>query len=454
MPQADGGSPETASASGPGHEAYHPLRDRLVWLILLVYLALAITYSYVMLLGQAPDESDRHFPYVRWLAHTWALPSDDPAVTGGNLELHPPLYYLLLTPLYLASEQFGDMAAMRVLRWTSPFVVLAALLLWLQIIWHACGRQRRSFLFIFALTAWWPNLFVDAGAITNDVGAILASVVLLYLVAVKYWHDRTVKVALLLGVVAGLGALMKASTMPPSFTILAVALIWQHGRRFYRDGDFWMRGLALAAAFLAVCGWWYLRNYEIYGALTPFPQGYRGIPYALSNWEGVLYGYAGPLLVRGLNGLWASAFAGIVWFPDSTHPVIYNVLRLLSVLAAIGLIIAIRRWRKGELTIAADQAPALALACVGFATLWLSALWMAVFVHMAWYQGGRYLLLYLPGLVLPLGLGLHELFRRLRSPMPYLVTLCWFVFLSFVAWYHIWTYHNPIVRAAIEAAQK
>ncbi len=454
MSQQDCGNSTDTSASGPAHDKYHPLKDRLVWLILLVYLALSISYSYVMLLGQAPDESDRHFPYVRWLAHTWALPIDDPAVTGGNLELHPPLYYLLLTPFYLASEQFGDITAMRVLRWTSPFLVLAALLLWMQIIWRACGCDRQSFLLILALTAWWPNLFVDAGAITNDVGAILASAVLLYLVAITYWHDRTVKIALLLGTVAGLGALMKASTMPTSFTIIGVALIWQHGKRFYRDGDFWMRGLAITAAFLAVCGWWYVRNYEMYGAFTPFPQGYRGIPYALSDWEGVMYGYAGPLLLRGINGLWASVFAGMVWFPDSSHIVIYNALRLLCALSLIGLIVAVLRWRRGELAIAADQAPALLLSCVGFATLWLSALWMSVFVHMAWYQGGRYLLLYLPGLVLPLGLGLRELFRRMKTAMPYLVILCWFIFLSFVAWYHIWTYHNPIVRAAIEASQK
>jgi len=283
----------------------------------------------------------------------------------------------------------------------------------------------------------------------------LASAVLLYLVSIRLWHDRTVKTALLLGALAGVGALMKASTIATAFGVLGVALVWQHGKRFLRDADFWLRGLAMAAAFLAVCGWWYARNYELYGAFTPFPRGYRPIElYGLSNWEAIRYGKVWAPLADALNGLWASSFAGMVWFPDGTHVVIYNLLRLICVLSAIGVILGIVRWRRGEVVMSQERLRTLALACVGFGTLWLSAVWMAVFVHKGVYQGGRYLMLYLPGLVLPLGLGLHELYRRMKSPVPYLVTMAFFLLLSAVAWYHIWTYHNPIVRHAIEAARQ
>ncbi len=449
---ADHDSNETP-AIAPQCQQYRPLRDPAVWAILLVYLALAITYSYVMLLGRAPDEINRHYPYVRWLARTWDLPVEDPEVTGGNLELHPPLYYLLLTPVYLLVQHCDDMTAMRVLRWTSPFLLLAGLLLWMPIIYRACGGQRRTFLFVLALTAWWPNLFVDAGAVQNDVGAILASALLLYLVAIRYWDDRSIRTAIFIGAVAGLAALMKASCIATSFGIIAVALLWQHGRRFYRDGDFWVRGLATLAAFSGVCGWWYIRNYELYGAFTPYPRGYSPIPEGVSHIEAIAWGLVWEPFFDAINGLWASVFAGMVWFPDSTHVVIYNLLRLVTLLATIGLVMALIRRRRGELSLPRERAVPLILACVGFGTIFLSALWMSVFGHKGVYQGGRYLLLLLPGLTLPLGLGLHELFRRLKSAIPYALVLAFLLALSAVALYHIWTYWNPIVQQAIDKTQ-
>jgi branched-subunit amino acid permease len=79
---------------------------------------------------------------------------------------------------------------------------------------------------------------------------------------------------------------------------------------------------------------------------------------------------------------------------------------------------------------------------------------MSVFVHMGVYQGGRYLLLYLPGLVLPLGLGLHELYRRTRMALPYVLTAMCMPLLSILVWYHLWTYWNPKVQEMIERSMQ
>ncbi len=444
------GDTQKDELTGQSGNPYRP--DRVVWGIVAVYMILAVTYSYVMLLGQAADETNRHYAYVRWLAETWQLPIDDPEVTHGNLELHPPLYYFLLTPVYLLAHSGGDAVAMRALRWTSPFIVLVGLLLWMQVIWRACGGRRRPFLLAFALTAWWPNLFVEASAITNDAGALTASALLLYLIAVRWWDDRSLRSTSIYGVIAGLAALMKASTIPTSIVLIAVALVWQHGKRFYSKRDFWVRAGVAAAAFVVVCGWWYWRNIQMYGALTPFAVGYRGIPEGISNWQAISYGLAGPLALRAVNGLWASVFAGMVWFPDSTHMVIYTILRIITIAGIVGVIVGIIRMRAGEAKMAHGQAQALILASVGFATLWLASIWMATFVHMGWYQGGRYLLLALPGLTIPLALGLDQLFQRMRSSVPYGLILTFFIVLSPIAWYHIATFWNPQVQRAIEDA--
>ena len=83
-----------------------PRETRILVLIILLYLALAVTYSVVVPLWEAPDEPS-HFLYVRHLAQNGCLPS--PTCYGediaGSFEgdyilsiyewHHPPLYYLL-----------------------------------------------------------------------------------------------------------------------------------------------------------------------------------------------------------------------------------------------------------------------------------------------------------------------------------------------------------------------
>ena len=440
----------------PGN--WQPRQDPLVWAVFGVYLALAITYSYVMELGHGPDESDRHYPYVQWLAQEATLPPADPTVDCGALELHPPLYYLSLVPVYAVAHRYGDRVALRTLRWTSPFLILAALLLWFAVIRRACADQRYTSLFCLALTAWWPNLFVAAGCLNNDVGAILSSAVLLYLVSVGdlgrpgaraegmrgLWTSPLGSAALAGGVI-GLGALMKSSALTVCVPVLAVAVARQHGRLFYRDGYFWLRGLMAAATCIAVCGWWYLRNLELHGALVPIPQGYSLIPAHLTKLEALMGGLVGPVLLRAINGLWVSVFAGAVWFPEWTHPLVYWPLRALTAAGVIGVSVGLWRVCTGRAVFAPGQAKALVLSAAGFGAIYLATLWVAVFVHFGVHQGGRYLLPFLPGLTIPLGLGLKQLVpARLRAATA-AALLAFLVALSFLAWYHMVTYWNPRV---------
>ena len=109
----------SAEAGAPA-APWNPLRDRAVWAILLVYLVLAITYNFTMALGYAPDEQSRHYPYVRFLATEWTLPVGDEGTEGGYLDIHPPLYYALLTPVYLIFHPQGDYVTLRALRLTWP----------------------------------------------------------------------------------------------------------------------------------------------------------------------------------------------------------------------------------------------------------------------------------------------------------------------------------------------
>ena len=420
------------SQSGP----WAPSRDPLFWIIVAAYFALAVTYSYVMELGYGPDETSRHYPYVEWLATERTLPPADPAVDCGALELHPPLYYALLTPVYLAAKPLGDRAALRALRWTSPFLVGACLLLWFAVIRRACANDRRTTLFAFALTAWWPNLHVDAGALNNDVGTLLVCAGSLYLIHVKQWGSRSWASAALWGALVGLGGLVKSSVLTMGVPVVAVALVWQHGRRFYADGRFWARGLLAATACAAICAWWYERNLELHGMLVPVPAGYAPEFFGMTRAEA---------LHRAIDGLWQTVFAGAVWFPDWSHPVVYGALRVLTAAGVIGVAAGLCRLATKRTRCAEGQAAAIVLPAIGFGAMLLSCIWVTVFVHFGVHGGGRYLVPFLPGLTIPFALGLKQLVpRRLQSAMMVVVAL-FFLALNFLVWYHLITYWNPYV---------
>lgn len=435
------------AVEGAAFDGWCLRRDPVVWAILGVYFCLAVATSFVHELGYAPDEITRHLPYVEWLAHHHCLPPHDPTTPAAPLELHPPLYYLLLTPVYLAAEPFGRRAALRALRLTSPPLVLLTLLLWLPLIRRACGGDRRTTLFAFALTAWWPNLYVDAGMLNNDVGTLLVLAALLYLVVIRQWGSRSLESAALWGGLVGVGGLVKTSVPVAGAPVVAVALLWQHGRRFLADGRFWTRAMLAGAACVAFCGWWLLRNLELQGSLSGISEriGYSPIPQGVTKLDALLLGLVGPLVLRAVNGLWVSVFAGAVWFPDWSHEVVYGLLRLLTALGVLGVAVGLVRVWRHKARFAAGQAEAILLPVVGFATLYLSDIWVSTFVHMGFYQGGRYLLPFLPGLTIPLALGLRQVIPGpARKPLMVAVAL-FFLCLNFLVWYHITTYWNPYV---------
>ena len=423
------------------------LRDPLILAILAVYLGLAFTYNFTMALGHAPDEPNRHYPYVKFLATHWRLPVGDPATEGGDLDIHPPLYYALLTPVYLIFHRWGDMAALRALRLTSPPLVLLALLLWLPVIARACGHRRGPTLFAFALTAWWPHLFVPAGALNNDVGVIVMSALLVYLIVVKDWEDRSWRSAAMWGAVVGMATLMKTSALPPGLGVVGAALLWQHGRRWYADARFWQRLGAGVGVALAVCGWWLARNYQLYGELRPVPVPPFAVPIpaGVSLTEALATGLVGQLLIRAVSGLWASAWAQMVWFPPQAEPFVYGTLRVVTLLAMAGWVWGYVRWRQRKLS-GEVLRPALVLPIIGFGLLLAMAVYIATFVHLGVFQGGRYLLPFLPALTVGLTLGLRVAIPpRLRLPLA-VVCLLFFLALSPLAWWRLVTYWNPFVR--------
>jgi hypothetical protein len=347
------------------------------WLavVIALFVALGTVYSLVTPIFEASDER-WHYPVVRYIADRHRLPVQDASKrTDWHQEgSQPPLYYLLgaaLTagvdggdydhvyapnphavvgePLVIGNKNMmihtgredwpwrRTSLAVHLIRLLS--VMMGAVTVWLtyhiaRCVWPGDGRAA---LLAAALTAFNPMfVFVNASVNNDNLAAPLAAAAVLVLVRALQRGQRT-RDGVLLGILLGLGALTKLSTLA-LLPLSALALAWDAARR-RRDGHprtwrAWSVNMLLIGGLMAViAGWWYWRNWMLYGDPTGISRmleiaGRRHEPLTLDRlwyeFEGFRITYWG--LFGALNIL--------------VDRWIYTALDVLTAVAGLGLIMA------------------------------------------------------------------------------------------------------------------
>jgi 4-amino-4-deoxy-L-arabinose transferase-like glycosyltransferase len=278
---------------------------------------------------EASDEY-KHYPVVQHIQTTWTLPVADPENPGLWLQeaAQPPLYYAVMA----AATAWIDTSDLQQLHQLNPHAfignpnqvdnknliihepereafpwtgsVLAIYVIRVLSIAFGLGTiwvTARLGLLLFgqwvgllaaALTAFNPMFLFVHAAVNNDSLAILLGSLGLFLL-VGLWRrpadQRSWQQIAVLGIVLGLGTLTKLSLLGLlGLSVLALALLaWQQ-----RKLRFFVQGTALLlAGVLVVAGWWFLRNWRLYGdptALRAFVavQGSRESPITWQDWLG------------------------------------------------------------------------------------------------------------------------------------------------------------------------
>ncbi len=274
--------------------------------ILAAYIALAVAYSIVIPLAETPDESE-HFRYLQSIANSGELPVMQPEREANvTIEAHqPPLYYLVGAALFGGmdldpadnppdnpcfsfepddpgrktaylhnSEEWPPRRdlyrAFQMMRWLS--VLMGAATIWLA---YIIGRQAAPTLPWFApamaaMLAFNPQFIFITASVNNDVPTTMLGAAIVALSVIAIARPRP-SAYILLGIISGLGILTKFALI--AFWPLALAAaVWpalhmeRHpfSLRFNFDG-FTGRLLAVTVPPLLIAGWWYLRNYRLYG---------------------------------------------------------------------------------------------------------------------------------------------------------------------------------------------
>lgn len=358
----------------------HPAAAWRLPAILVVYALLGVLYAVYTPDWQAPDEP-AHYNYVRYLAEEGRFPilkpGDFPAgyleeikaahfppemsIAPIRYEFHqPPLYYLLLVPLYrlldgallplrLASVLLGALA-LAVVAWSAE--ALAPGRPWLA--WGAA-----------AFVAFLPMHLALNAALNNDVLADLLLALALLLV-IRYLKmgvgaERT-RLLVLLGITSGLGLLTKSSLyilLP--FVLLAVAV-----RHLWLDAPPrplpWLVG-AGAAFLLPAVGLalpWWIRNVAIYGGLDLLGLGRHEqvVVGQLRTAEFVAQFGAGRLARDFVVTTFQSFWGQFGWMGVLLDQRLYQALAVLSALALAGLAVALVRLVRSGAAAAKDAAKA------------------------------------------------------------------------------------------------
>ncbi len=359
--------------------------------LLLAFLLLGAAYSVVTPIFEAPDEI-HHFFYVKHIADTGRLPQQSlpgqPGTPSGPARLEawaqegsqPPLYYTLAAaliaplstagaesllwenehanlgdPLHLLNKNRivhtdaetwpyrGSVLAIHLARWLSLLLGAATVLVTYLVAGLLLAPDEGGLpeprpplgLAAAALLAFTPQFIFMSSAVSNDVLIALLATLGAWislrglLRPFKGWP-------IVLGLILGLAALSKVSGLVLWLLVGIVLLAVGLHRGRIRETLVHL-GIIFGIALL-VAGWWYYRNWRLYGDVT-----------GLGPMLDIVGRQAEPLGWRALlsqfQGLRISYWALFGWFNLPLPDWLYRVLDAFVVLALLGFAVA---WSRGE----------------------------------------------------------------------------------------------------------
>ncbi len=470
-------------------------RHRAITFILATFIALGLIYSLVTPIFESPDEIYHYF-VIKHLADGKGLPVQSPEDPGlwEQEGSQPPLYYLMGalatfwidtsdaeallwrnpqanigTPLdpgnknvivHTQRESFpyrGTTLAVHFVRLLSVLLGAGTVFLTYKLALEVFPDHEHLAVGAAAINAFVPQFLFISGSINNDnLVTFLASLALLLLIRnIQYPISNTIRIldigyCVLPGFVLGLACLSKLNGLG-LLVLTAIILIVEAYRR--RSPRPLVGGTIALAVAMTVAGWWYVRNWTLYGDPTGLNMmlevvGRGSPPSSL------------PELWGELEGLRMSFWALFGWFSVLVSPVAYGILDVVSLLALVGLAIWFvrRRWLSETRFLEAFVPNTRALAGTsdvpgsivkrekpGFFTLGVLILWSAIvllgLIRWTWTTPGtqgRLLFPAISALCILLMLGLSQLVpERYTKTLVTVISLAMFAFAALCPFLYI-----------------
>ncbi len=255
----------------------------------------------VLLQDQLPDDLYRYCRYT--LDWNPCVPGNRAALSNPPRGLpgrpqgmqyaanHPPLYYILMAPIYWATEGASPAAQQYILRVAAiPFGIATVLLAYLLARTLFPGDRFLAFT-VPTFVALQPQISYEAAMVNNDIVCIALYSWVLYLLVVGLRDRFPAKICVLLGFALGLALLAKGTSLT-AVPIVGLTVIAGTG---WRDVRRWVtRGLLIAAPLAVLVVPWYAYLYRTYGNFSGFDQIAE-----LQRWNQPQGGFTALLFDRG-----------------------------------------------------------------------------------------------------------------------------------------------------------
>ncbi|MDO8671552.1 MAG: glycosyltransferase family 39 protein, partial [Dehalococcoidia bacterium] len=280
--------------------------------IIIAYIVLGVTYSFINPLFESPDEQ-WHFAFVKYVVDHRELPIQPPDKYGHDVAQEasqPPLYYLVgaiatfwidtadykqllrINPSWADSasvEHFDNVnryvhppeqtfsfsrtaLAARLLRWLSVCLGAIAILSTYAIAREVLPGLGSIATGAAAMVAFTPQFIFINSSVTNDSAVIALSSLSILLLIRSITRGLDQRKAVTLGLVLGLALLAKVSALmliPLVLAALGMQWLWARPPRSShgRFGYWRFVGICFIIAGV-IAGWWYVRNWWLYGEPT------------------------------------------------------------------------------------------------------------------------------------------------------------------------------------------
>ena len=202
------------------------------------------------------------------------LPPDKPRVfRPGRMKnwqaQHPPLYYLVLTPLYkitrgsaLIDQIFWLRLCSYLMAWSALAIsVYGVIYLWpSHRPYHRLGGEHWMVIGTLCIPLFFPSWYPEMARIGNDsLCALLLSLLWLVFIGV-HTYGKSVQKAILIGLLLGLGCLTKVFFVPLSAGVIFYLFMMDTRSSIPSKKIAFTHTLVTIAVLLAVSGWWFVGN--------------------------------------------------------------------------------------------------------------------------------------------------------------------------------------------------
>lgn len=225
--------------------------------------------------GMPPDEFS-HVDYTRYLLVKKEFPVYgvtrylyDPNRYNAHASI-PPLYYLLGTPFLWLARNLDSIEQIFVLRFWSMLLGTITVIFAYKTA-QILVPQRPTFWLGTAILVGLNPMFTFISAAVNSDNLITTTyAILLYVLTYGLLDPKppSKKWLTAVGVLLGIGLLTKP-TILPAVIVVALVIIWLSWRNpEARWKSFLYYGSWIVGLSLLISGWWFVRNWQLYGDLT------------------------------------------------------------------------------------------------------------------------------------------------------------------------------------------